>query len=194
MDTRTLDLRAPTPRSRARATHDEFHHTLVDRRRLPEPIGFHITIRLADDRPIATTKVARRVLARIVLSQGEHRGLLAFAPLTITFTSSWLPTELRRGPSRSMLKLRSGGSYVSAFDSIGPGFGLFTTSGMRTTRSTTLTGRTRGMSSASTAPAKARVCRTSSACAFSRPLSSLACGLISHGSTATSSPRSLRAA
>ena len=43
-----------------------------------EPIGFHITFRLADDRPIAPTVAALRALARIVLEQGECRGLLAF--------------------------------------------------------------------------------------------------------------------
>ena len=43
-----------------------------------EPIGFHVTIRLEDDRPIATTPAALRILARVLLSQGERRGLLAF--------------------------------------------------------------------------------------------------------------------
>lgn len=37
-----------------------------------------MTIRLEDDRPIATTQAALRVLARVVLAQGEARGLLAF--------------------------------------------------------------------------------------------------------------------
>jgi hypothetical protein len=37
-----------------------------------------VTIRLEDDRPIATTQAARRVVARVVLTQGEERGLLAF--------------------------------------------------------------------------------------------------------------------
>jgi len=50
----------------------------LDRRQPREPIGFHVTIRLEDDRPIATTQSALRVLARVVLSQGEERGLLAF--------------------------------------------------------------------------------------------------------------------
>lgn len=42
------------------------------------PIGFHVTMRLADDRPIATTMPDRRTLARVVLGQGSARGLLAF--------------------------------------------------------------------------------------------------------------------
>jgi hypothetical protein len=37
-----------------------------------------VTIRLEDDRPIATTPAALRVVARVVLQQGEERGLLAF--------------------------------------------------------------------------------------------------------------------
>ena len=37
-----------------------------------------MTIRLEDDRPIATTPAALRVVARVVLEQGEERGLLAF--------------------------------------------------------------------------------------------------------------------
>jgi len=48
----------------------------IDRR--PAPIGFHVTIRLADDRPIAMTAPGLRVIARVVLMQGERRGLLAF--------------------------------------------------------------------------------------------------------------------
>lgn len=42
------------------------------------PLGFHVVMRLADDRPIATSRAARRVLARVVLGQGERCGLLAF--------------------------------------------------------------------------------------------------------------------
>lgn len=49
-----------------------------ERRRGREPIGFHVTLRLEDDRPIATTPAALRTVARVVLSQGEARGLLAF--------------------------------------------------------------------------------------------------------------------
>lgn len=49
-----------------------------DRRRGREPIGFRVTLRLEDDRPIATTPAALRTVARVVLSQGEARGLLAF--------------------------------------------------------------------------------------------------------------------
>ncbi|MDB5220892.1 MAG: hypothetical protein JWO86_8819, partial [Myxococcaceae bacterium] len=48
------------------------------RRLTREPIGFHVTIRLEDDRPIATTQAALRAVARVVLGQGEERGLLAF--------------------------------------------------------------------------------------------------------------------
>lgn len=44
----------------------------------PAPIGYHLTLRLEDDRSIATTAAAHRVLARVVLEQGEKRGLLAF--------------------------------------------------------------------------------------------------------------------
>lgn len=43
-----------------------------------EPIGFHVMIRLEDGRPIATVPAARRVVARVVLAQGERRGLVAF--------------------------------------------------------------------------------------------------------------------
>lgn len=42
------------------------------------PIGFHVILRLEDDRTIATTTHELRVLARVVLEQGERRGLLAF--------------------------------------------------------------------------------------------------------------------
>ena len=41
-----------------------------DRRARREPIGFHVTLRLEDDRPIATTVAALRTVARVVLSQG----------------------------------------------------------------------------------------------------------------------------
>lgn len=61
----------PTP-------YDRFNRPLLDRRRAPEPIGYHVTIRLDDDRPIATSPAALRSLARVVLAQGETRGLLAF--------------------------------------------------------------------------------------------------------------------
>jgi len=60
------------------APHPRFHHALPVRGRAREPVGFHITIRLEDDRPIATTPAALRILARVLLSQGEERGLLAF--------------------------------------------------------------------------------------------------------------------
>src|SRR5262249_20645079 len=52
------------------------------RRGTPErcPIGFHVILRLEDDRPIATTPAARRTVARVVLVQGESRGLVAFGP------------------------------------------------------------------------------------------------------------------
>ena len=61
-----------------RTAHHRFDHGLRDRRRPREPIGFHVTIRLEDDRPIATSPAALRVVARVVLEQGEERGLLAF--------------------------------------------------------------------------------------------------------------------
>lgn len=69
---------APAHHSGARASHDGFHPPPLDRPRPHAPIGFHVTIRLEDDRPIATTTAARRALARVVLTQGERRGLLAF--------------------------------------------------------------------------------------------------------------------
>jgi len=43
-----------------------------------EPIGYHVTIRLEDDRLLAMTTDALRVVVRVVLAQGERRGLLAF--------------------------------------------------------------------------------------------------------------------
>lgn len=49
-----------------------------DRGPLRDPIGFHVTIRLEDGRPIATVPAARRIVARVVLVQGERRGLLAY--------------------------------------------------------------------------------------------------------------------
>jgi len=61
-----------------RTAHDRFNRAASDRRLTREPIGFHVTIRLEDDRPIATTPASRRVVARVVLEQGEARGLLAF--------------------------------------------------------------------------------------------------------------------
>jgi hypothetical protein len=61
-----------------RSAHDRFDGAASDRRLTREPIGFHVTIRLEDDRPIATSAAARRVVARVVLEQGEARGLLAF--------------------------------------------------------------------------------------------------------------------
>jgi hypothetical protein len=61
-----------------RGPHHRFDHGLLDRRPLREPIGFHVTIRLEDDRPIAITPASLRVVARVVLDQGEERGLLAF--------------------------------------------------------------------------------------------------------------------
>lgn len=42
------------------------------------PIGYHVTLRLQDDRPIATSVAGLRTLARVVLEQGETHGLLAF--------------------------------------------------------------------------------------------------------------------
>lgn len=61
-----------------RGPHHRAHPAPLDRQRPHEPLGFHVTMRLEDDRPIATTPAALRVLARVVLSQGETRGLLAF--------------------------------------------------------------------------------------------------------------------
>ncbi|MFH2007479.1 MAG: hypothetical protein ABI333_12915 [bacterium] len=41
-------------------------------------LGYHIRIRLRDDRVIATDQRQRRILARAVLEQGRHSGLYAF--------------------------------------------------------------------------------------------------------------------
>ncbi len=62
----------------AREGHDRFYPPPLVRRALRAPIGFHITMRLTDDRPIATTPAALRVVARVMLEQGRSRGLLAF--------------------------------------------------------------------------------------------------------------------
>jgi hypothetical protein len=69
---------SPPHRVGDRTAYDCFYPAPYDRRLPREPIGFHVTIRLADDRPIATTPTALRVVARVVLEQGEERGLLAF--------------------------------------------------------------------------------------------------------------------
>jgi hypothetical protein len=45
---------------------------------LSAPIGFHVTMRLEDDRPLATTVAAQRGIARVVLTHGRRSGLLAF--------------------------------------------------------------------------------------------------------------------
>lgn len=42
------------------------------------PIGFHVTLRLSDDRPIAMSAADLRTIARVVLEQSARRGLLAF--------------------------------------------------------------------------------------------------------------------
>lgn len=57
---------------------DDFHRARSFRRRETAPIGFHVTLRLEDSRPLATTLAAIRTVARVVLVQGEKRGLLAF--------------------------------------------------------------------------------------------------------------------
>ena len=72
------DPSSVTRGSDERAAHHCSYPAPSDRRRAREPIGFHVTLRLADDRPIATTAAALRLVARVVLSQGEQRGLLAF--------------------------------------------------------------------------------------------------------------------
>jgi hypothetical protein len=45
---------------------------------LRAPIGFHLVLRLIDDRVIAPTVTHRRALAHVVYEQGEQRGLIAF--------------------------------------------------------------------------------------------------------------------
>lgn len=42
------------------------------------PIGFHVTMRLEDDRPVATSVADLRAIARIVNEQGDRRELLDF--------------------------------------------------------------------------------------------------------------------
>lgn len=42
------------------------------------PLGFHLVLRLEDDRPIAPTIPARRVAARLLLEMGAAAGLFAF--------------------------------------------------------------------------------------------------------------------
>lgn len=42
------------------------------------PIGFHLVLRLTDDRVIARTPAERRLLARVVYEIGDRYGLLAF--------------------------------------------------------------------------------------------------------------------
>ncbi len=57
---------------------DRLDGTRRDRSALDRPLGFHVTLRLEDDRAIATTVPAFRVVSRVALAQGEARGLLAF--------------------------------------------------------------------------------------------------------------------
>lgn len=52
--------------------------TTTQARRMSEPLGFHVILRLEDDRPMAGAPAALRAVARVVLEQGERRGLLAF--------------------------------------------------------------------------------------------------------------------
>jgi hypothetical protein len=42
------------------------------------PLGYHLMLRLVDDRVMAPTPASRRALVRCVAEQGEARGLLAF--------------------------------------------------------------------------------------------------------------------
>lgn len=51
-----------------------------DNRTRLEPIGYHVILSLEDRRPIATTEAELRTLARVLLAQGERRGLLAYGP------------------------------------------------------------------------------------------------------------------
>ncbi len=55
---------------------DGFHQRVVG----PDDtaIGFHISLRLSDSRPIAPTVSDRRAVVRAVVSQGAHRGLIGF--------------------------------------------------------------------------------------------------------------------
>lgn len=51
----------------------------LERRRVGSvPIGFHVTMRLEDGRPIGKTIAELRVIVRVALAQGRLRGLLAF--------------------------------------------------------------------------------------------------------------------
>ena len=46
--------------------------------RRAQPMGWHITMRLADDRVIAHTTAELRLAARVLVEQGRDRGLLSF--------------------------------------------------------------------------------------------------------------------
>ena len=77
-----------------------------DRRLTREPIGFHVTIRLEDDRPIAATQAALRVVARVVLEQGMRVGSWRSAPRMTTFTHPSQRTEPQPARSRGMSRAR----------------------------------------------------------------------------------------
>ncbi len=58
---------------RVRLAPREVHRNAV------ESIGHHVTMRLADDRPLVTSSAARRIAASALLRVGDSLGLLAFA-------------------------------------------------------------------------------------------------------------------
>ena len=75
--TGSIDVRtpcSPTPALDDPTADDRLDLPPRDRDRGREPIGFHVTLRLEDDRPIATSAIAFRTVARVVLAQGGARG------------------------------------------------------------------------------------------------------------------------
>jgi len=175
---------SPAHRVGDRTAHDRFDGASNDRRLTRGPIGFHVTIRLEDDRPIAVTQAALRVIARVVLEQGEERGLLAFgaaddhlhaalatdrasAGAFARYVESALVWRLGLAARFERARIRPLQDQKHAYNTFHSPIG-----------------RTRGTGSISIAPAKQRASPTSSDCGSWRHPSSLASARICRGSAA----------
>jgi hypothetical protein len=97
---------SPAPPIGDRTPHHRFDPPQLDRRLTREPIGFHVTLRLEDDRPIATTPAALRVVARVVLGKGKRADCWQSALRMITFMPRSRPTARRPAHSLAAAKDR----------------------------------------------------------------------------------------